>query len=292
MEQTSADERGAAVTIAFLLVIGIAVIFFVFVSISDHKLEQQQKEVESHSESNRIMTQLAQNIRKSTATGLTTTATFPTASPRDTERLSSLASPTGDAAGTVSITGERDALVVSGNESGNFSLNSSFISYSSNYTFYNNAPEIRYEHQLVFQKQSSQTAFNSNSDSDGLIENRTIRYVSVQSNIQRVRAVNPQLTTTSVKQFSTTNLRNATGDTLTIALSTKVPEQTWRRSLSDELQPDGKINSIQYQQNSGTNVVTLVLESDVTYTFKRGIVSVDYPRDGRPTTNIQTGPVN
>lgn len=280
--------RGAVVTIAFILLVGIAVIYFGTVTVLDNGSEQQQRELENHEESVRSIVSLSDKIDNTAQTGRVSSVTLPTQLRGKVGLLSSQVA-TNRITSTVSFNPREQALSIDKNRFGNFSVNSTSVSYNSSYRYYSTPPEILYENQLVFQRQSNQTAFST--DPDGLIDGRTISYVSVVSNTLRIKSPNPQLTLVANREYETTRLENVSNGPVTVSLKTRIPEQTWRDALNDEYGENGYIQTITYKNRSGENLLRLELQKGEQYIFRRGIVSILYSRNSTGTQTIKTGDI-
>ncbi|WP_152031330.1 hypothetical protein [Natrarchaeobaculum aegyptiacum] len=151
------------------------------------------------------------------------------------------------------------------------------LTYSPNYNEYQNAPQTRYEHGLLYNHHPNDERLNVGGQSQLVVDGNEITIVTLQGNYsefgQRTATVDPREFSTSTNTIS---VESDSQDPMEVTLPTNSPEH-WEETLSE---------TTDHQITANDEIVTITFEPG-TYNLRMAEVGIGDATQGSPEDRVE-----
>jgi hypothetical protein len=281
------DERGQAIQIGFVLIVGTLVVSFALYQA--FVVPNQNREVEFNH--NQEVTAQLQDLRNALVSSVSRSATVAVAVSLGTtypSRVAALNPP--PSSGTLRTIGTRDAgvnlsvnnAVAQDVETGDYwngsqrNVSTGLVEYRPDYNEYRDAPRTVYDNTVLYNQFDGA---NLTVTGQAIVDGNRITLVVLNGSVQAARSGSYSVDVTPISTSTgATLVENETGENLTVSFPSRLPEGKWEDVLSgerDDSGPDDRhVTAVDGTRRSdGLSEITLTFESG-TYQLRMAKVGV------------------
>ncbi|MEF8886118.1 MAG: Ig-like domain-containing protein [Haloarculaceae archaeon] len=270
------DDRGQSVQIGAVLLFGALVV--ALAGYQAFVVPQQNERVEfSHSQTVQDDMQELRNALVSATGEVSTRSVSVTLGTRYPDRL--FAVNPGPVSGSLRTAGTADSSVTlrvvnarTDGETGDFwtgatrSYPTGFVTYRPDYNRYRNAPTTVYEHSALVSDFGTGTVALAD---PSFVDGRRITLVALNGSLSTTRVGASSVDVRPVSASTrTVSVTNTSGSNVTIELPTRFSESFWQEALSDQLAPDGYVESVDVVSGSPSDTLVVELTAGENYTLR------------------------